>query len=66
MSLQDLQRAQANRVSAEEALDIGRTELRRAEEELEHLGITNGDDPTGESGEQIPCEHRSPASYSSA
>lgn len=54
ISLQDLQRAQANRVSAEEALDMGRTELRRAEEELEHLGITSGDDPTGESGEQIP------------
>lgn len=54
ISLQDLQRAQASRVSAEEALDIGRTELRRAEEELEHLGITNGEDPTGESGEQIP------------
>jgi cobalt-zinc-cadmium efflux system membrane fusion protein len=54
VSLQDLQRAEATRVSAEEALDIGRTELRRAEEELEHLGITNGDDPTGESGEQIP------------
>lgn len=54
VALQDLQRAQANRVSAEEALDMGRTEVRRAEEELEHLGITNGEDPTGESGEQIP------------
>jgi cobalt-zinc-cadmium efflux system membrane fusion protein len=54
ISLQDLQRAQANRVAADESLDMGRTELRRAEEELEHLGITNGEDPTGESGEQIP------------
>jgi cobalt-zinc-cadmium efflux system membrane fusion protein len=54
ISLQDLQRAQANRVAADESLDIGRTELRRSEEELEHLGITNGEDPTGESGEQIP------------
>jgi len=54
VSLQDVQRAQANRASAEESLDIGRTELRRAEEELEHLGITNGDDPTGESGERVP------------
>jgi membrane fusion protein, heavy metal efflux system len=58
IALQDLQRAHANRVSAEEALDMGRTELRRAEEELEHLGITNGEDPTGESGENIPV--RSP------
>lgn len=54
VSLQDLQRAQANRAAAEENLDMGRTELRRAQEELEHLGITSGDDPTGESGEQIP------------
>jgi cobalt-zinc-cadmium efflux system membrane fusion protein len=51
---QELQRARANKVAAEESLDIGRTEVRRAEEDLEHLGITNGDDPTGESGEQIP------------
>jgi membrane fusion protein, heavy metal efflux system len=54
--LQDVQRAQANRVAAEESLEIGRTEVRRAEEELEHLGITNGDDPTGERGEQIPVK----------
>ena len=54
ISLQELQRVQANRVSAAEALDIGRTEVRRSEEELEHLGITNGDDPSGEAGEQIP------------
>lgn len=54
ISLQELQRAQANRVAAAEALDIGRTEVRRSEEELEHLGITNGEDPSGESGEQVP------------
>ena len=54
IALQELQRAQANRASAEEGLDMGRTEVRRSEEELEHLGITNGEDPTGESGEQIP------------
>jgi cobalt-zinc-cadmium efflux system membrane fusion protein len=54
ISLQDVQRAEADRVTAEEALDMGRTEVRRAEEELEHLGITNADDPTGERGEQIP------------
>lgn len=56
VSLQEVERAQANRVAAEESLDMGRTEVRRAEEELEHLGITNGDDPTGESGEQIPVK----------
>lgn len=54
ISLQEVQRAEANRVAAEEALDMARTEVRRSEEELEHLGITNSDDPTGESGEQIP------------
>jgi cobalt-zinc-cadmium efflux system membrane fusion protein len=54
VSLQELQRAEADRVAAEQALDIGRTEVRRAEEELQHLGITNADDPSGESGEQIP------------
>lgn len=54
ISLQELQRAQTNRVAAVEALDIGRTEVRRSEEELEHLGITNGEDPSGEAGEQIP------------
>ena len=41
-------------MAAEEGLSIVRTEVRRAEEELEHLGITNAEDPTGESGEQIP------------
>ncbi len=54
VALQDVQRAQANRVSAEESLDMGRTEIRRAEEELEHLGVTNGEDPTGEQGERVP------------
>ena len=56
ISQQELQRAQANRVSAQEALDMGRTEVRRSEEEMEHLGITNGEDPTGEAGEQIPVK----------
>jgi cobalt-zinc-cadmium efflux system membrane fusion protein len=54
ISLHEVQRAEADRVAAEESLDMGRTEVRRSEEELEHLGITNADDPTGESGEQIP------------
>ncbi|MGE0450341.1 MAG: efflux RND transporter periplasmic adaptor subunit [Vicinamibacterales bacterium] len=53
VALQDLQRAHANRVSAEEALGIGRAELRRSEEELSHLGIAPGADATQES-EQIP------------
>lgn len=56
ISLQDTQRAEADRVAAVEALDMGRTEVRRSEEELEHLGITNAEDPTGESGEQIPVK----------
>lgn len=54
VSLQEVQRAEADRVAADETLDMARTEIRRAEEELQHLGITNADDPTGESGEQIP------------
>lgn len=54
IALQEVQRAEANRVGAEEGLDMGRTEVRRAEEELQHLGITNADDPSGEAGEQIP------------
>jgi membrane fusion protein, heavy metal efflux system len=53
---QEVQRAHANRVSAEEALNIAQTEVRRAEEELEHLGVTNSEDPSGESGEQIPVK----------
>ncbi|HEX5819211.1 MAG TPA: efflux RND transporter periplasmic adaptor subunit [Gemmatimonadales bacterium] len=54
ISAQELQRAEANRRAIDEALDMTATELRRAEEELEHLGVTNADDPTGESGETIP------------
>ena len=60
ISLQEVQRAEADRVAAEETLDVGRTEVRRSEEELDHLGVTNADDPTGESGEQIPV--RTPVS----
>jgi cobalt-zinc-cadmium efflux system membrane fusion protein len=56
ISLQETQRAEADRVAAAEALDMGRTEVRRSEEELEHLGITNAEDPSGESGEQIPVK----------
>lgn len=53
-SLQEVQRAEADRLAAEQGLDMARTDLRRAEEVLEHYGITSGDDPTGESGEVIP------------
>jgi cobalt-zinc-cadmium efflux system membrane fusion protein len=56
ISLQEVQRAEADHVAAEEALDMGRTEVRRSEEELEHLGVTNKEDPTGEAGEQIPVK----------
>jgi cobalt-zinc-cadmium efflux system membrane fusion protein len=58
ISRQDVQRAEADRVAADEQLDMARTEVRRAEEELEHYGITNAEDPSGESGEYIPV--RSP------
>jgi cobalt-zinc-cadmium efflux system membrane fusion protein len=58
ISRQDVQRAEADRAAADEQLDMARTEVRRAEEELEHYGITNAEDPSGESGEYIPV--RSP------
>jgi cobalt-zinc-cadmium efflux system membrane fusion protein len=58
ISRQELQRAEANRIDAEAQLDMARTEVRRAEEALEHYGVTNAEDPTGESGEYIPL--RSP------
>jgi cobalt-zinc-cadmium efflux system membrane fusion protein len=59
ISQQELQRARVERVSAEQAADMTQTEVRRAEEALEHLGITSlGQDPRGEAGEQIPV--RSP------
>jgi cobalt-zinc-cadmium efflux system membrane fusion protein len=58
ISRQDLQRAEADRVAADELLDMAKTEVRRAEEALEHYGVTNKEDPSGESGEYIPV--RSP------
>jgi membrane fusion protein, heavy metal efflux system len=58
VSQQDVQRAEADRVAADEQLDMATTEVRRAEEELEHYGITNAEDPSGEAGEYIPV--RSP------
>ena len=57
-SLQEVQKADVDRGAAEQGLDMAKTEVRRSEEVLEHYGITSGEDPTGESGEQIPV--RSP------
>ncbi len=54
LSVQEQQRAETDRVAAEEELVRAKTEVRRAEEALEHLGVTNKEDPTGESGESIP------------
>jgi cobalt-zinc-cadmium efflux system membrane fusion protein len=58
ISQQELRRAEADRAAADEQLDMATTEVRRAEEALEHYGVTNAEDPTGESGEYIPV--RSP------
>ena len=54
LSLQERQRAEVDQAAALEELDRAKTEVRRAEEALEHLGVTNKEDPTGESGESIP------------
>jgi cobalt-zinc-cadmium efflux system membrane fusion protein len=54
--LQELQRSEVDRAAAEEALNLVQIEVRRAEEEMEHLGVTNKEDPSGESGEQIPVK----------
>jgi cobalt-zinc-cadmium efflux system membrane fusion protein len=58
VSQQDVRRAETDRAAAEEQLDVAKTEVRRAEEALEHYGVTNAEDPSGESGEYIPV--RSP------
>jgi cobalt-zinc-cadmium efflux system membrane fusion protein len=54
VSLQEVQRAAADRAGAEQLLEMAKTDVRRSEENLEHLGITSGEDPTGEVGEFIP------------
>ena len=54
LPLQEVQRAHVERVAAEEAVNMAQTEVRRTEEALEHLGVTSGEDPSGESGEYIP------------
>jgi len=58
ISQQEVRRAETDRVAADEQLDMAKTEVRRAEEALEHYGVTNAEDPSGESGETIPV--RSP------
>lgn len=55
ISPQEAQRAAVDRSGAAEHLDVARTEVRRAEEALEHLGVTNKDDPSGEAGELVPA-----------
>ena len=58
ISQQEVRRAETDRAAADEQLDMAKTEVRRAEEALEHYGVTNAEDPSGESGEYIPV--RSP------
>ncbi len=48
ISRQALERAEVNRVDAEARLDMAKTEERRAEEALDHYGVTNAEDPSGE------------------
>ena len=54
ISLQEKRRAEVDKVASDEELDRAGTEVRRSEEALEHLGVTNAEDPSGESGEEIP------------
>jgi len=54
VSLQEVQRAAADRAAAEQLLEMAKTDVRRSEENLEHMGITSGEDPSGERGEFIP------------
>ncbi|MEQ1909325.1 MAG: efflux RND transporter periplasmic adaptor subunit [Vicinamibacterales bacterium] len=65
ISLQEMQRAEVERVSATETLDMANAEVNRSVEELEHVGVSvatavedNPNDPADESTEQIPV--RSP------
>lgn len=55
---QDAERARVDRLAAEEQVGVARAEARRAEEILQHFGITSRDYPRGERGETIPV--RSP------
>jgi cobalt-zinc-cadmium efflux system membrane fusion protein len=65
ISLQELQRAEVDRVSASQLLDMAKAEVNRSIEELEHVGVSiatavedNPADPADESTEEIPV--RSP------
>jgi cobalt-zinc-cadmium efflux system membrane fusion protein len=53
IALQDLQRAQANRVAATEGLDVARAEIDRARAELEHYGLADEVDQTKDH-DQVP------------
>lgn len=61
VSLQELQRAEVERVAATQAVEVAKAEVTRAIEELEHIGITVSDVPNqegaqgnDEAAEQIP------------
>ncbi len=65
MSLQEMQRAGVDRVTAAQSVDVAKAEVTRSIEELEHIGITVSDAPGDEgaqatdgTAEQIPV--RSP------
>jgi len=58
VSPQEVERTEVDRQLAAQTVAMAETEVRRSEEAMEHLGITSGDDPRGEAGEQIPV--RSP------
>ena len=65
ISLQELQRAEVDRVSASQLVDMAKAEVNRSIEELEHVGVSiatavedNPADPADESTEQLPV--RSP------
>lgn len=58
ISQQELRRAETDSVAADQQLDMARTEVRRAEQALEHYGIARVEGPSGERGEYVPV--RSP------
>jgi cobalt-zinc-cadmium efflux system membrane fusion protein len=67
ISLQELQRAEVDRVSATQLVDMAKAELNRSIEELEHVGVTvatsvedDPQNPSDEAAEEIPV--RSPIS----
>jgi cobalt-zinc-cadmium efflux system membrane fusion protein len=53
-SRQEVERAQTDRAAAVEALVIAESEVRRAQDELEHLGITPTPNAAGDSEDSVP------------